>query len=106
VIPDLVACSVDGFYCLEPNCGMDIVELKSAWPEMVWAGGVDGVDLMERGTPEQVREEVRRHIRDTRALETGGMFVATSSEINPPIPPENYRAMVEAVWETTAPLLS
>jgi hypothetical protein len=106
VIPDLVACGVDGFYCLEPNCGMDIVELKSAWPEMVWAGGVDGVDLMERGTPEQVREEVRRHIRDTRALETGGMFVATSSEINPPIPPENYRAMVEAVWETTAPLLS
>lgn len=99
VIPDLKACNVDGFYCLEPNCGMDIVELKNAWPELVWAGGVDGVDLMERGTPEQVRAEVRRHIRETRALETGGMFVATSSEINPPIPPENFRAMVESVWE-------
>jgi len=101
VIPDLKACGVDGFYCLEPNCGMDIVELKNAWPELVWAGGVDGVDLMERGTPEMVRSEVRRHIRETRALETGGMFVATSSEINPPISPENFRAMVEAVWETT-----
>ena len=51
------------------------------------------------GTLEQVRAEVRRHIRDTRAMETGGMFVASSSEINPPIPPENFRAMVEAVWE-------
>lgn len=90
---------MDGFYCLELNCGMDIVALKNAWPEMVWAGGVDGVDLMERGTPEQVKSEVRRHIRATRALETGGMFVASSSEINPPIPPENFRAMVEAVWE-------
>ena len=101
VIPDLMACGVDGFYCLEPNCGMDLVELKNTWPEMVWAGGIDGVDLLERGTPEQVRAEVRRHLRETNALETGGLFVASSSEINPPIPPENFRAMVEATWETT-----
>jgi hypothetical protein len=87
VIPDLIACHVDGFYCLEPNCGMDIVDLKNAWPEMVWAGGLDGVDLMERGAPEQVKAEVRRHIRETNALETGGMFVASSSEINPRNPP-------------------
>lgn len=99
VIPDLIACGVDGFYCLEKNCGLDIVELKNAWPQVVWAGGVDGVDLMERGTPAQVKAEVRRHIRETNALETGGMFVASSSEINPPIPPGNFRAMVEAVWE-------
>jgi len=31
---------------------------------------------------------------------TAGMFVASSSEINPPIPPENFRAMVEAVGES------
>jgi hypothetical protein len=102
-IPDLMACGVDGFYCLEPNCGMDVVELKNAWPRMVWAGGVDGVDLMERGTPEQVRAEVRRQIRATHALETGGLFVASSSEINPPIPPENFRAMIEAVHQYQRP---
>jgi len=102
-IPDLIACHVDGFYCLEANCGMDIVELKNTWPEKVWAGGVDGVDLMERGTPEQVRAEVCRQIRQTRALETGGLFVGSSSEINPPIPPENFRAMIETVWEKTSP---
>ena len=102
-IPDLIKCGVDGFYCLEPNCGMHIVELKNAWPELVWAGGVDGVDLMERGAPEDVRAEVRRHIRETNALQTGGMFVASSSEINPPIKPENFRAMVDAVGELTNP---
>lgn len=100
VIPELKACGVDGFYCLEKNCGMEIVELKRAWPELVWSGGVDGVDLLERGTPEEVRAEVRRQILETRALETGGMFVASSSEINPPIPPANFRAMVEAVDQT------
>ena len=97
VIPDMIACGVDGFYCLEPGNGMDIVELKNAWPRHVWAGGVDGVDLMERGTPDQVAKEVRRHIVETNALQTGGMFVGTSSEVNPPIRPENYRAMIDAV---------
>ncbi|MHB9134364.1 MAG: uroporphyrinogen decarboxylase family protein [Armatimonadota bacterium] len=96
-IPDLLACGVDGFYCLEPNCEMDIVALHARWPQVVWAGGVDGVDLLERGTPEEVKAEVCRHIRETEALATGGMIVASSSEINPPIPPENFRAMVHAV---------
>ncbi len=103
VIPDLIATGVDGFYCLEPSNGMDIVELKNTWPQMVWSGGVDGVDLMERGTPEEVRAEVQRQIIATNALETGGMFVASSSEINPPIPPENFRAMVEAVGAVRNP---
>lgn len=99
VIPALIACGVDGFYCLEPNCGMDIVELKQQWPRMVWAGGLDGVDLMERGTPEQVRQAVRRQVVESHALRNGGLFVASSSEINPPIKPANFRAMVEAVGE-------
>jgi len=102
-IPELIECGVDGFYCLEPNCGMHIVGLKNEWPEMVWAGGIDGVDLMERGTPEQVRQAVHRDIRETDALRTGGMFVASSSEINPPIKPENFKAMVDAVGELTNP---
>lgn len=102
-IPDLMAGGVDGFYCLEPNCGMDIVELKNKWPAMVWAGGVDGVDLLERGTPAQVKTEVQRQIRETNALQTGGLFVASSSEINPPIKPENFKAMVAAVGETLNP---
>ncbi len=102
-VPDLMAAGVDGFYCLEPACGMDIVELKNRWPEMVWAGGVDGVDLMERGTPDQVHAEVTRQIVETDALGTGGMFVASSSEINPPIPADNFAAMVGAVGRMRNP---
>jgi hypothetical protein len=103
VVPDLVACGVDGFYCLEPSLGMDIVELRKAWPGHVWAGGLDGVDLMERGTPDEVRRQVRRIIEETDALRCGGVLIDTSSEINPPIKPENFRAMVEAVGESWNP---
>lgn len=102
-IEDLVACGVDGFYCLEPALGMDVVELKRQWPSHTWAGGIDGVELMEHGTPEQVRAEVRRQIMETDALRTGGLFVDTSSEINPPVRPDNFRAMVEAVGEIVNP---
>jgi hypothetical protein len=103
VIPQLMAAGVDGFYCLEPACGMDIIALKRRWPEMLWAGGLDGVELMEKGSPEKVAEEVRRQIRETDALRSGGMFVATSSEINPTIPAENFLAMVAAVGECLNP---
>lgn len=99
MIPHLMDCGVDGFYCLEPACGMDIIGLKRQWPEMVWAGGLDGVELMERGTPQQVKDEVYRHIEATKVLDQGGMFLATSSEINPAIKLENFIAMIEAAGE-------
>jgi hypothetical protein len=99
VIPDLVACGVDGFYCLETSLGMNLVELRLVWPKHTWAGGVDGVDLMERGAPEDVRREVHRQIIETNALLEGRVFIGSSSEINPPIRLENYRAMVDAVGD-------
>jgi hypothetical protein len=95
-LPELMGCGVDGFYCLEKSAGMDVVDLKTQYPQYTWAGGVDGVELMERGTPEEVTVEVCRQITETNVLNTGGMFVATSSEINPPVKTENFIAMINA----------
>ena len=103
VIPELLDCNLDGFYGLEPACEMEIVDLTKRYPGAVWAGGVDGTDLMERGTPEQVKAEVHRQIQETNALQRGGMIIGSSSEINPSIKPENFRAMVEAVGEMQNP---
>jgi hypothetical protein len=36
-------------------------------------------------------------------LFSGGMFVGTSSEINPLIMPENFKAMIDAVGEVRNP---
>ncbi len=59
--------------------------------------------LSERGTPEQVRREVRRIVEETDVLQHGGVLIDTSSEINPPIKPGNFLAMVEAVGEICNP---
>lgn len=52
--------------------------------------------MLEQGTPEKVTAEVCRHIIKTDVLNTGGMIVASSSEINPLVRTENYTAMVNA----------
>ena len=95
LIPDFLKCGVDGFYCLEPAVGMDIIELKKKYPQVVWAGGLDGVDLMERGNPAEVSKEVKRQILETDVLNTGGLFLGTSSEVQPLIKPENFKAMID-----------
>jgi hypothetical protein len=46
---------------------------------------------------------VCRIIKETDVLRRGGVFVDTSGEINPPVRPENFRAMVEAVGEIWNP---
>lgn len=97
VIPKLLDCGVEGFYCLERNCDMHIEKLKKEWPKLIWAGGVDGVDTMEAGSPDDVRKEVHKIIKETNAINEGGIFIDTSSEINPPIPAKNYKAMIDAV---------
>jgi uroporphyrinogen-III decarboxylase len=58
---------------------------------------------MELGTPDQVRQQVRRIIEETNVLNLGGVFIDTSSEINPMIKPENFVAMVETVGEIWNP---
>jgi uroporphyrinogen decarboxylase len=76
--------------------GMNLRELKSEFGrELVfWGGGVDTQGVLGSGTPEEVREDVRRNIE---ALAPGGGFVfAAVHDIQANVPPENVMAMWEA----------
>jgi len=106
MIPRFIEAGADGFYAIEAIGGMDIVEMKNRFPENIWVGGVDGANLMTFGTPAEVEAEVLREIKQTDALRTGGLFIGSSSEINPPIPPENFKAMVDAAHSARNPDLS
>jgi len=62
-----------------------------------WGGGVDTQNVLTNGTPEQVREDVRRNVE---ALMPGGGFVfATVHNIQAEVRPENVMAMWEALGE-------
>ena len=59
-------------------------------------GGVDTQDLLVNGTPEEIRQDVRR----IRKLLGPRLIVSPSHEaILPNVPAENVRAMAEAALE-------
>jgi len=74
--------------------GMDTALLKARYGDRLsfW-GGIDTQRVLPRGTPEEVREEVRTRIRD---LAPGGGYLLTSvHNIQPDVPAENIVAMFD-----------
>ncbi len=62
-----------------------------------WGGGCDTRRVLNRGTPAEVQEHVRRRLE---ILAPGGGFVfATVHNILPEVPPENIVALYEAIEE-------
>lgn len=58
-----------------------------------FCGAIDTQDVLPHGTPEDVRREVRRRIKD---LGPGGGYILASVHcIQPDVPPENVIAMLE-----------
>ena len=62
-----------------------------------WGGGVDTQGVLPTGTPQEVKDDVRRNVE---ALAPGGGFVFnTVHNIQADVPPENMVAMWEALHE-------
>jgi len=97
LIPDLIEIGVDILNPVQISAaGMDPFELKKEFgSELVfWGGGVDTQNVFSTGTPQEVRDDVRRNID---ALAPGGGFVFnTVHNTQADVPPENFMAM----WET------
>ncbi len=100
LIPDLIDAGMD---ILNPvqftAAGMDLRELKRDFGDVItfWGGGVDTQSTLNKGTPQQVKEEVKR-ILDI--LAPGGGFVfAPVHNIQDDVPPENFWAMWDALQE-------
>ena len=101
-IPDLIECGVQAINPVQLSAaGMEPERLKREFGGDVafWGGGCDTQRVLNQGTPDDVRREVRRNCA---ALAPGGGFVFTQvHNIQPDVPPENIVAMVEALREVT-----
>ncbi len=96
LIPDLIEIGVEVLNPIQVSArGMDTAKLKQEFGGdlVFWGGGCDTQHVLPFGTPEEVRAEVRRRIRD---LAPGGGFVFTAvHNIQPDVPPENVIAMYD-----------
>ena len=99
LIPNLIDAGIDILNPVQISArGMDLFELKQEFGRdlVFWGGGVDTQGILGAGTPQQIREHVRRNIE---ALSPGGGFVfAAVHDIQANVPPENIMAMWEA-WQ-------
>lgn len=72
----------------------DTVRLKQRYGQRLsFCGAIDSQTVLPHGTPDEVRAEVRRRIKD---LAPGGGYILASVHcIQPDVPPENVCAMLE-----------
>ena len=100
LIPDLIEAGYDILNPVQTNSrDMDPERLKREFGKEVtfWGGGADTRAILNRGTPAQVKDHVRRN---AEILSPGGGFVFnTIHNIMPDVPPENILAMFEAIDE-------
>jgi uroporphyrinogen decarboxylase len=100
-IPDLIEVGIDALNPVQVSAAeMDTAALKRDLGREIafWGGGCDTQHVLNRGTPAEVREEVKRRIGD---LAPGGGFVFCQvHNIQPEVPPENIVAMLAAAAES------
>ena len=96
LIPDFIELGVDILNPVQVSAAdMDTKQLKQEFGHDItfWGGGCDTQKILPFGTPEDVKNEVKRRIGD---LSAGGGFVfAPVHNIQPDVPPENIVAMYQ-----------
>lgn len=99
-IPDFIEIGVDILNPVQVSAvGMDTARLKKEFGNDIsfWGGGCDSQHVLPFGTPDEVREEVKRRINDL--AEGGGFIFNAIHNIQDEVPPENIMAMFETFEE-------
>lgn len=96
VMEDILACGVDALHPIEPKA-MDIAEVKRRYGEKLCLIGNVDVDLLARGTPDEIRNRVRFNIENVGY--NGGYCVGSGNSIPEYVRFENYLALLEAAKE-------
>jgi len=100
LLPDLIEAGYDVINPVQTTClGMEAEGLKRDFGRDIcfWGGGCDTKTILPHGTPQQVKDDVRRRLE---VLMPGGGFVFnTVHNILPDVPPQNIVAMFEAIEE-------
>jgi uroporphyrinogen decarboxylase len=100
LIPDLIEAGVEILNPVQTTArNMEPERLKREFGRDLtfWGGGCDTQDVLIRGTPDQVREDVRRRLE---IFMPGGGYVWNQiHNVLADVPPQNAVAMLEAAYE-------
>ncbi len=97
ILWDLIESGIDILNPVQKSAaGIDYKQLKKEYGKdlIFWGAGIDTQLVFDRGTPEQVRADVRENIEIMAP--NGGYIFTPIHNTQATVPPENYMAM----WET------
>ncbi len=93
IIGDLIDIGLDVLHPIQPEA-MDILDLKRRFgARLTFCGGLGTQDLLPRGTPQQVRDEVRR-LKEVMG-QGGGYILEPGITLQADVPLANLLAMIE-----------
>jgi uroporphyrinogen decarboxylase len=96
-IPELIEVGVDVLNPVQPEC-MDPAEVKREFgKDLSFLGSVSIQETLPKGTPEDVRQEVK--LRMETIGRGGGLLIAPAHVLQPDTPWENIAAFFDAVEE-------
>ena len=100
LIPDLIEAGVEVLNPVQTSARhMEPERLKREYGRDItfWGGGCDTQHLLVPGTPEEVRDDVRRRLE---IFMPGGGYVWNQvHNVLSDVPPQNAEAMLDAAWE-------
>jgi len=98
LLEDLMEIGVEIINPVQSSALGDLVALKDQFRgRLAFWGGIDTQHVLPRGSPDEVREEVRLRIQQLGS--GGGYVVASVHNIQVDVPPANIVAMADAVRE-------
>uniref|UniRef100_A0A7V2ZJN1 Nucleoside 2-deoxyribosyltransferase n=1 Tax=Ignavibacterium album TaxID=591197 RepID=A0A7V2ZJN1_9BACT len=92
VMEKIIECGIDALHPIEPKA-MDIVDVKNRFGDKLCLIGNIDVDLLARGTKEEVKKNVLFNIENVGM--NGGYCVGSGNSIPEYVNIENYIAMIE-----------
>jgi uroporphyrinogen decarboxylase len=97
IIPDLIEIGLDILNPVQPEC-LDPVSVKRQYgDELSFWGTIGTQSTMPFGTPDEVKDTVKRMIREVGR--NGGLVLAPTHMLEPEVPWENIHAFVTACRE-------
>jgi len=97
IIDLLVDTGIDGLHPIDPMAGMDLLEVRKAYPDLCLMGNVNCGATLCWESPEDVRQEVKDCIRKASYGGSVRYICMSSNSIHSGVQPENYLAMVKAI---------
>ncbi|KXA92708.1 hypothetical protein AKJ64_02455 [candidate division MSBL1 archaeon SCGC-AAA259E17] len=95
ILPDLVSTGIDALnpldFLVDPYADMGFKEIRERYPDLALVGGINIRGILTKGTPKEVKDEVRRIVDIT---EGKGIIIGSTTELRG-VPQKNAIAMIE-----------